>query len=199
MEAVNAVLVFRLNNKLCLFPRELTTYAMDTMHAPLLFREQRIQNVCHKHFAVFTFPWICSSGRHMFLHCRLTNFRACFVTGVGKDGLFRRKKEVTSSKIKTGYSFYRARRARQHLFLSYFVSNEITIICTRPLVPTNYHRCSLIIQGNFIRERERKSHERTRKLRYTVNYILQLSLNNTFNVQNHLFLVYILAYRIARL
>lgn len=166
---------------------------------PCFFVKQRIQNVCHKHFAVFTLPWICSSGRHMFLHCRLTNFRACFVTGVGKDGLFRRKKEVTSSKIKTGYSFYRARRARQHLFLSYFVSNEITIICTRPLVPTNYHRCSLIIQGNFIRERERKSHERTRKLRYTVNYILQLSLNNTFNVQNHLFLVYILAYRIARL
>lgn len=80
---------------------------MDTMHAPLLFREEGIQNVCHKHFAVFTLPWICSSGRHMFLHCQLTNFRACFVTEGGKDGLFRRKKEVTSSKIKTGYFFYR--------------------------------------------------------------------------------------------
>lgn len=77
------------------------------MHAPLLFREEGIQNVCHKHFAVFTLPWICSSGRHMFLHCQLTNFRACFVTEGGKDGLFRRKKKVTSSKIKTGYFFYR--------------------------------------------------------------------------------------------
>lgn len=65
-------------------------YAVYCGRVPYFFVKEN-SNVCHKHFAVFTLPWICSSsGRHMFL----TNFRACFTEG-GKDE-FRRRAVVKS-------------------------------------------------------------------------------------------------------
>lgn len=59
--------------------------------------------------------------------------------------------------------------------------NEITIIHTRPLVPANYHRSGLIIQRNFVRERER---EKDREAVTRLSWLFSFSLS-TRKLQYH--------------